>query len=61
MVAFVELSSGDVSTDELVDFCKQRIGGYKYPREIHVVSSLPLTPVGKLDRKALRAQVTVEA
>jgi long-chain acyl-CoA synthetase len=61
VVAFVELSSDDVSTDDLVDFCKQRIGGYKYPREIHVVSSLPLTPVGKLDRKALRAQVAVEA
>jgi long-chain acyl-CoA synthetase len=39
-------------------FCKERIGGYKYPREVHVVSSLPLTPVGKIDRKVLRAQVS---
>ena len=42
-------------------FCKERIGGYKYPREVHVVGSLPLTPVGKIDRKALRAKVTVSA
>jgi long-chain acyl-CoA synthetase len=59
VVAFVELGSDDVGPDELVAYCKERIGGYKYPREVHVVSSLPLTPVGKLDRKALRAQVAV--
>jgi long-chain acyl-CoA synthetase len=61
VVAFVELHDDEVGPDELVAFCKKRIGGYKYPREVHVVSSLPLTPVGKLDRKALRAQVAVSA
>ena len=33
-------------------------GAYKYPREIRFVDSLPLTSVMKLDRKALRAQLT---
>jgi long-chain acyl-CoA synthetase len=61
VVAFVELSANDVAPDDLVAFCKERIGGYKYPREVHVLPSLPLTPVGKLDRKALRAQVAVRA
>jgi long-chain acyl-CoA synthetase len=61
VVAFVELSSADVAPEDLVAFCKKRIGGYKYPREVHVVPSLPLTPVGKLDRKALRAQIQVTA
>jgi long-chain acyl-CoA synthetase len=61
VVAFVELRSNDVGSDELVAFCKERIGGYKYPREVHVIGSLPLTPVGKIDRKALRAKVTVGA
>lgn len=58
VVAFVELSE-DVDPEALVAFCKERIGGYKYPREVHVIGSLPLTPVGKIDRKALRAKVTV--
>ena len=53
MVAFVELR-GDATADGLVAWAKERLGGYKYPREIHVVSTLPLTPVGKVDRKALR-------
>jgi long-chain acyl-CoA synthetase len=54
VVAFV---TGDVAPDELVAFAKRRIGGYKYPREVHVVDALPLTPIGKIDRKALRARV----
>jgi long-chain acyl-CoA synthetase len=61
VVAFVELSANYVGPEDLVAFCKERIGGYKYPREVHVVPSLPLTPVGKLDRKALRSQVAVGA
>ena len=58
VVAFVELRSGtETSEGELVAFGKERIGGYKYPREVHIVPSLPLTPVGKLDRKSLRAML----
>ena len=56
VVAFVSLNaSGDgVSSDELVAWARERIGGYKYPREVHIIDSIPLTAVGKLDRKALR-------
>jgi long-chain acyl-CoA synthetase len=62
VVAFVELGAGEeVGADDLVAFAKDRIGGYKYPREVHVVGSLPLTPVGKVDRKALRARILEEA
>jgi long-chain acyl-CoA synthetase len=53
VVAFVTVTQ-EVAEDELVAFGRQRLGGYKYPREIHVVDELPLTPVGKADRKALR-------
>jgi long-chain acyl-CoA synthetase len=54
VVAFV---TGDIAPDELVAFAKQRIGGYKYPREVHVVDALPLTPIGKIDRNALRTRL----
>jgi len=53
VVAFVTVKE-DVDAAELVAFGRERLGGYKYPREIHVVDALPLTPVGKADRKALR-------
>ena len=56
VVAFVALHPGsDVTGEQLVEWARERIGGYKYPREIVVVDAVPLTPVGKVDRKALRA------
>jgi long-chain acyl-CoA synthetase len=59
VVAFVTLTDQAVP-EELVAFGRERLGGYKYPREIHVLETLPLTPVGKVDRKALREQLTVQ-
>jgi long-chain acyl-CoA synthetase len=59
VVAFVTLQPGaEADADELVAWAKERLGGYKYPREVHVLPALPLTPVGKLDRKALRENLT---
>ncbi|MGZ4169201.1 MAG: AMP-binding enzyme, partial [Solirubrobacteraceae bacterium] len=58
VVAFVSLAPGAETTgEELIDWAREHIGGYKYPREVHVVDAIPLTAVGKVDRKAVRAQV----
>jgi long-chain acyl-CoA synthetase len=56
VVAFVSLHpDAEASPSELVAWAKQRIGGYKYPRDIQIVDAVPLTNVGKVDRKALRS------
>ena len=61
VVAFVSLHDGaGLSGAELVDWGRERIGGYKYPREVHVVDAIPLTPVGKIDRKALRGHMAAQ-
>jgi long-chain acyl-CoA synthetase len=58
VVAFVALEpESELTAEELISWARDRIGGYKYPREAHVVDSLPLTAVGKIDRKQLRARV----
>jgi long-chain acyl-CoA synthetase len=58
VVAFVALRPGaEVAPAELVDWGRARIGGYRYPREVHIVEAIPLTAVGKVDRKVLRAQL----
>jgi long-chain acyl-CoA synthetase len=59
VVAFVTVAE-EIAPDDLVAFGRQRLGGYKYPREIHVLDALPLTPIGKLDRKTLREQLTMQ-
>ena len=62
VVAFVSVAAGDeVTGDDLVEWAREHIGGYKYPREVHLVDAIPLTPVGKIDRKAVRARVTEAA
>jgi len=58
VAAFVQLSPGATAApDELMAFAKDRLGAHKYPREIHPVPVIPLTPVGKVDRKALRSML----
>ncbi|HEX9888102.1 MAG TPA: AMP-binding protein [Nitriliruptorales bacterium] len=58
VVAFVQLVEGaTITPDELVAWSRDRLGGYKYPRRVHLVDAIPLTPVMKLDRKALRARL----
>jgi len=57
VVAFIQLG-GEATADELVAYAREHLGAYKYPREVRIVDSIPLTSVMKLDRKALRAQLT---
>jgi long-chain acyl-CoA synthetase len=56
VVGFVALRPGTTATGaELVAHAKARLAATKYPREVRVVDQIPLTSVGKLDRKRLRA------
>jgi long-chain acyl-CoA synthetase len=58
VVAFVSLRPDAAATvDELAEHAKAHLAAHKYPREIRIVEQVPLTSVGKLDRKRLRAMV----
>jgi long-chain acyl-CoA synthetase len=58
VVAFVSLKPGAEATEEdLIAFTKGKLSAYKYPREVHIVPAVPLTPVGKVDRKTLRTML----
>lgn len=51
------LKPGEELTEaEVRDFCKEHLSGYKVPQQVIFVDELPLTPVGKPDRKTLRQQ-----
>ena len=39
---------------ELRSFCRERLAGYKVPRRIEILTELPLTPTGKVNKRALR-------
>jgi long-chain acyl-CoA synthetase len=55
VVAWVSLTpAGSVTAEELVAYSRERLGRHKHPREVRIVPAVPLTSVGKTDRKALR-------
>ncbi|AQT81552.1 fatty-acid--CoA ligase [Mycolicibacterium litorale] len=58
--AVVVLTAGQVAADDFADqlreFCKSLIGGYKIPRTVEVVDELPLSAAGKVLKRDLRAR-----
>jgi fatty-acyl-CoA synthase len=55
--AVVVLRPGQqASADELTALVRERKGALHAPKQVVFVSQLPLTPLGKIDKKALRAQ-----
>ncbi|MGH8862365.1 MAG: class I adenylate-forming enzyme family protein [Jatrophihabitantaceae bacterium] len=62
VIAYVSARAGaEIEPAAVIEWARERIGGYRYPREVHVIDAIPLTPVGKVDRKALRARVVQPA
>ena len=53
--AVVSLKEGYKTTpEELIEFCKQRMAAYKYPRIVEIVDEVPKTATGKFLRRLLR-------
>jgi acyl-CoA synthetase (AMP-forming)/AMP-acid ligase II len=57
VTAFIVLKQGAVLTEEMViDYCKNRIAGYKKPRKVYFVKEIPKNAAGKTLRRDLREQ-----
>jgi long-chain acyl-CoA synthetase len=39
---------------EVTEYCRENMAPYKVPKIIEIVNEIPLTAVGKVDKKALR-------
>jgi fatty-acyl-CoA synthase len=50
----------DIAPGELLDWLRPRIVKFWIPDEIHVLQELPITSVGKVDKKALRHSFALE-
>lgn len=54
-VAFVKLTPGvEIDGGTLLTWLKQRLANYKVPKHLSIEAELPLLPIGKIDRVALR-------
>jgi O-succinylbenzoic acid--CoA ligase len=43
--------------DVLIRYCRERLAGYKVPARVHIASTLPRSPSGKLLRRQVRASL----
>ncbi len=46
--------AGSTTRQEIIDFCRERMAAYKYPRIVEFMSEIPKTPSGKFLRRELR-------
>ena len=56
LLAFVVTKADMTLTlEELVESCRDKIAGYKIPRQLEIIDELPRNPSGKILKKVLRA------
>jgi acyl-CoA synthetase (AMP-forming)/AMP-acid ligase II len=54
--AFVVTARGQtITAEEVMAFAAANLAGFKKPRSVDFVDELPKTPIGKIDKKVLRA------
>jgi long-chain acyl-CoA synthetase len=58
---FVVSTNPDLNADHVIAFCKENMAGYKVPKFVEFRDELPMTNVGKVLRKDLKAQEKAKA
>ena len=53
---FVVSTNADLNADHVIAFCKDNMAGYKVPKFVEFRAELPMTNVGKVLRKDLKAE-----
>jgi len=56
VVTIAAESDGDTVRTDVIAACRSRLAKYKVPKRVDIVAQLPLTSVGKLDKKRMRAE-----
>jgi len=54
VAAFIVPSEPSLTEEEVLTFCQENLAGYKIPRRIDLLQTLPKTSTGKIEREALR-------
>jgi acyl-CoA synthetase (AMP-forming)/AMP-acid ligase II len=61
-MAFVVPAPGEPPTpEEIIAWARERVANYKVPRRVEIVSELPLTPSGKVQKFVLRERASSAA
>ena len=56
--AYLTLKPGETGEpQEFIDYVKDRLAAYKYPRVVEIIDELPKSPTGKILKKELASHV----
>ena len=55
-----EYKDSDITERNIINWAKERLAGYKYPRQVEFLNVLPRTSVGKIFRRKLRERTLRE-
>jgi len=53
---FVVTSNANLTAEQVIEFCKKNMAGYKVPKFVEFRDDLPKSNVGKVLRKELKAE-----
>jgi fatty-acyl-CoA synthase len=57
VTAFVVAKPNEsITEEEIIQFCKENLAGYKVPKKVIVMDEIPKNPSGKALKKELRSQ-----
>ena len=59
VTAVVIANDGSIP-EEIRKFAKARLSAYKVPKSVHIITEMPLTQYGKIDKRRLRAMMVEE-
>ncbi|MCA1670625.1 MAG: long-chain fatty acid--CoA ligase, partial [Thermomicrobia bacterium] len=60
VAAVVIRSDPALTAETLIAFCRDQLAGFKKPRTVHFVDTLPRNALGKLQKHLVRAQVLAD-
>lgn len=55
LIGVVTVTEDSVAAEDILSFCCSRLARHKAPRQLHIVSEIPMNAMGKVDRKHLKA------
>ena len=55
LAVVVVAPGGELTEEEVIEYCRDKLAGYKRPRKVKFVEALPRTLTGKILKKDLRA------
>jgi acyl-CoA synthetase (AMP-forming)/AMP-acid ligase II len=58
-MAIIVRNEQDLDANAVLEYCKDRMAGYKIPRTVTFMDSLPLTATGKVQKPILKKQISL--